>query len=78
MNVIISCYALSPCLGKKEREKGRERLGGGGGRRERACRQKIEAVIPPSCNYPADHLSVRSLSVNQFRACVTPGKINGK
>ena len=30
MNVIISCYALSPCLGKKEREKGRERLGGGG------------------------------------------------
>ena len=67
-----------PVWGKKEREKGRERLGGGGERRERACRQKIEAVIPPSCNYPADHLSVRSLSVNQFRACVTPGKINGK
>ena len=45
---------------------------------ERACRQTFEAAIPPSCNYPADHLSVRSLSVNQFRAWVTPGKINGK
>ena len=44
------------CLGKKERGKGRERGG------------KKPPAIPPSCNYPADHLSVRSLSVNQFRA----------
>ena len=52
--------------------------GGGRGKGERACRQTFEAAIPPSCNYPADHLSVRSLSVSQFRAWVTPGKINGK
>ena len=50
----------------------------GKGRGERACRQTFEAAIPPSCNYLAEHLSVRSLSVNQFRAWVTPGKINGK
>ena len=49
-----------------------------GKRGERACRQTFEAAIPPSCNYLAEHLSVRSLSVNQFRAWVTPGKINGK
>ena len=49
------------CLGKNSEE--REGKGG-----ERACRQTFEAAIPPSCNYPADHLSVRSLSVNQFRA----------
>ena len=60
------------CLGKINSE---ERVGKGG---ERAWRQTFEAAIPPSCNYPADHLSVRSLSVNQFRAWVTPGKINGK
>ena len=54
------------CLGKNSEE--REGKGGGGG--ERACRQTFEAAIniPPSCNYPADHLSVRSLSVSQFRA----------
>ena len=45
---------------------------------ERACRQTFDAAIPPSCNYLAEHLSVRSLPVNQFRAWVTPGKINGK
>ena len=49
------------CLGKNSEE----RKGKGG---ERACRQTFEAAIPPSCSYPADHLSVRSLSVNQFRA----------
>ena len=53
----------------------KEREGKGG---ERACRQTFEAAIPPSCNYLAEHLSVRSLSVNQFRKWVTPGKINGK
>ena len=58
-------------LGKKIARKGK-------GRGERACRQTFEAAIPPSCNYLAEHLSVRSLSVNQFRAWVTPGKINGK
>ena len=65
----LRSYAL--CLGKNSEE--REGKGG-----ERACRQTFEAAIPPSCNYPADHLSVRSLSVNQFRAWVTPGKINRK
>ena len=50
------------CLGKNSEES----KGKGGG--ERACRQTFEAAIPPSCNYPVDHLSVRSLSVNQFRA----------
>ena len=49
------------CLGKNSEE--REGKGG-----ERACRQTFEAAIPPSCNYLAEHLSVRSLSVNQFRA----------
>ena len=43
----------------------------------RACRQTFEAAIPPSCSYLAEHLSVRSLSVNQFRAWVIPGKISG-
>ena len=28
----------------------------------------FEAAIPPSCNYPGDHLSVKSLFVNQFGA----------
>ena len=59
------------CLGKNSKE--REGKGG-----ERACRQTFEAAIPPSCNYLAEHLSVRSLSVNQFRAWVTLEKINGK
>ena len=51
---------------KNSKEREGKRGGGGGG--ERACRQTFEAAIPPSCNYPADHMSVRSLSVNQFRA----------
>ena len=59
------------CLGKKIARKGK-------GRGERACRHTFEAAIPPSCNYRAEHLSARSLSVNQFRAWVTPGKIKGK
>ena len=58
--------------GKNSEE--REGKGGGG----RAFRQTVEAAIPPSCNYPAEHLSLGSLTVNQFRAWVTPGKINGK
>ena len=49
------------CLGKKIARKGK-------GRGERACRHTFEAAIPPSCNYLAEHLSTRSLSVNQFRA----------
>ena len=40
--------------------------------------QTVEAAILPSCNYPAEHLSLTSLTVNRFRAWVTPGKINGK
>ena len=59
------------CLGKKIARKGK-------GRGERACRHTFVAAIPPSCNYLAKHLSARSLSVNQFRAWVTPGKIKGK
>ena len=51
---------LSVLLG----EKNIDRRGKGA---ERACRQTFEAAIPPPCNYPADHLSVRLLSVNQFR-----------
>ena len=54
-------------------KKSEEREGEGG---ERACRQTFEAAIPPSCNYSASHLSVRS-SVNQFHTWATPGKING-
>ena len=50
------------CLGKKIARKGKGKAG------ERACRKTFEAAIPPSCNYLAEHLSVRSLSVNQFRA----------
>ena len=60
------------CSGKKIATKGKGRGG------ERACRQTFEAAIPLSCNYPADHLSVRSLSVNQFCTWVTPRKINRK
>ena len=49
------------CLGKNSEE--REGKGG-----ERACRQTFEAAIPPSCNYPADHLSVdRYRSINFAR-----------
>ena len=59
-------------FGEKNSEERERKVG------ERACRQTFEAAIPPSCNYPADHLSVRSLSVNQFRVWVTPGKINRK
>ena len=59
------------CFGGKIARKGKGRGG-------ESRRQTFEAAIPPSCNYPADHLSVRSLSVNQFGAWVTPGKINGK
>ena len=46
-------------------KKSEEREGKGG---ERACRQTFEAAIPPSFDYLAEHLSVRSFSVNQFRA----------
>ena len=56
--------------------KGKGKVGGGG--RESAFRQTVEAAILPSCNYSAEHLSLRSLTVNRFRAWVTPGKINGK
>ena len=38
--------------------------GKGRERGERACRQTFETAIPPSCNYPTDHLSARSLSVS--------------
>ena len=58
--------------GKKWQGKGVERGG------ERARRKTFEAAIPSCCNYLTEHLSVRSSSVNQFRACVTPRKINGK
>ena len=51
------------CLGKNSEE--REGKGEGG---ESLCRQLFDVGIPPSCSYSADHLSVRSLSVNQFRA----------
>ena len=50
------------CLGENSEERGGKGVGG------RACRQTFEAAISPSCNYRADHLSVRSLSVNQFHA----------
>ena len=54
---------LSVWFGEKNREEREAKRG------ERACRQTNEAAIPLSCNYLAEHLSVRSLSVNQFRAC---------
>ena len=50
----------------------------GKGRWERAYRQIFEAAILPSCNYLAEYLSVRSLSVNQFCMWVTPGKFYRK
>ena len=66
-------------FGEKNSEEWEGKGGDGrGGRGERACRQTFEAAIPPSCNYGADRLSVTSLSVNQCRAWVTPGKINGR
>ena len=68
--VLIACEQAL-CLGKKIARKGK-------GMGERACRHTFEAAIPPSCNYLAEHLSARSLSANQFRAWVTPGKIKGK
>ena len=71
--VAFKLLPRSLCLGKNSEE--REGKVGG---RERACSQTFEAAISPSCNYPADHLSVRSLSVNQFCTWVTPGKINRK
>ena len=46
------------CLGKKQRGKGKE-TGEGGGGAGRTCRQPFEAAILPSCNYSADHLSLR-------------------
>ena len=55
---ILACEQAL-CLGKNSEE--REGKVG-----ERACRQTFAAAIAPSCNYPAAHLSVRSLSVNQF------------
>ena len=56
--LIIACEQAL-CLEKQNSE---EREGKGW---ERACRQTFEAAIQPPCNYPVDHLSVRSLSVNQ-------------
>ena len=60
-------YSLELMLSVWEKiaRKGKGKGRGGG---ERACRQTFEAAISPSCNHPADHLSVRSLSVNQFCA----------
>ena len=54
------------CLGKKIARKGKGKEG-----REtvdKHLRPLFPAAIPPSCNYLAEYLSVRSLSVNQFRA----------
>ena len=67
----LSSLWTGSLFGEKNSEE-RKRKGG-----KRACRQTFEAAIPPSCSYPAEHLSVRSLSVNQFRARVTPGKLTG-
>ena len=73
INMAIKFSLWTGSLFRERNSKEREGKGG-----ERACRQTFEAAIPPSCNYLAEHLSVRSLSVNQFRAWVTFGKINGK
>ena len=72
----ISTFLRFSVWGKNSDE--REGKGGGGGGGGRAFRQTVEAAILPSRNYPAEHLSLTSLTVNRFRAWVTPGKINGK
>ena len=61
LEIAVLACEQALCLGKKIARKGK-------GRGERACRQTFEAAIPPSCNYLAEHLSVRSLSVNPFRS----------
>ena len=55
------CQAL--CLGKKQLGKGRERGKGGGGEH---VDKHPETAFPPSCNYPADHLSVGKIVICQL------------
>ena len=51
--------------GKKQLGKGRERgkVGRGGGE---PVDKHPEATFPPSCNYPADHLSVGKIVICQL------------
>ena len=57
----------------------KEREGGGGGGGGGGEREPVDKHLRlPFRNDPVDHLPVRSLSVNKFRASATPGKINGK
>ena len=62
-DILSYCQAL--CLGKKQLGKGRERGKGGGGGREHVDKHP-EAAFPPSCNYPADHLSVGKIVICQL------------
>ena len=48
--------------GKKQLGKGRERGKGGG----EPVDKHPEATFPPSCNYPADHLSVGKIVICQL------------
>ena len=49
-------------------------VGGGG---EEPVDKHFEVAIPPSCNYPANRLSVRSLPVNQFCTWTNQRKMSG-
>ena len=56
-DILSYCQAL--CLGKKQLGKGRR----GGGEH---VDKHPEAAFPPSCNYPADHLSVGKIVICQL------------
>ena len=64
---LFATFLFCPLLsvwGKKQLGKGRERgkVGGGG----EPVDKHPEATFPPSCNYPADHLSVGKIVICQL------------
>ena len=66
-SIDFACLQIAFLFGEKIARRGKGKGGGGGGGGGGgACRQTFEASIPPSCNYLTEHLSVRSLSVNQY------------
>lgn len=63
---VIQTYCRFLCLGKKAARKGKGKGEGGEGGGGEPVDKHPEATFPPSCNYPADHLSVGKIVICQL------------
>ena len=62
---ILSCILSGSLFGEKTARKGKGKGEGAGGGGEHVDKHP-EAAFPPSCNYPADHLSVGKIVICQL------------